>query len=872
MRLIKFDDDAFRNVYALSPSSSGVLHLRWKDTWDGATRDLDLILTNRNENESDWRSSTDSQMGRPRDDPYEKTKTALEEYDVLIAHSGGSEPEWIQLLAWGGTLSLNTPQTGSITSPSESANPGMLAVGAAHWSNPSLIETYSSRGPTPDGRVKPDGVAADCGETASRESAFCGTSQAAPHVAGMAALVRQRFPGYTPAQVVAYIEDNAEQRVRSPDPNNTWGHGFFVLPPLPVQASGVPSIRLVTPGTNSLTVDWDPPSGGGVTSITAYDIRHIETSADETVDANWTVIERAWTEGSGVLSYELHGLSGETRYDVQVRAVRATGSGSWSSTRTGTPAAPARVPHAPENLVASADGPTRIDLSWNAPSDDGGAAITGYRIEVSNNGSSWSDLVTNTRSSSTSHTDADLSAGITRYYRVSAINAAGRGPTSNVDWATTGAALAPDPVVETPTVSESAPAAGARFTLSATVRNQGNSRSDPTTLRYYQSSDSTITTGDTEVGTDLVSRLDGSEVGEESISLTAPSNPGTYYYGACVDGVPDESDTTNNCTTAVTVRVGAAPAPDLVVNTPTVSESAPVAGARFTLTVAVRNQGNGSSASTTLRYYQSTDAAITTSNMEVGTDSVFRLDALETEDKSISVTAPSDVGTYYYGACVDSVSDESDTTNNCSAAVTVTVGAAPAPDLVVDTPTVSESAPAAGASFTLNATVRNQGNGRSALTTLRYYRSTDSTITTSDTPAGTDSVSRLDGLETGDESISVAAPSDPGTYYYGACVESVSGESDTTNNCSAAVTVNVGAAPAPDLVVNTPTVSESSPTAGASFTLNATVRNQGSGCRVHHAALLPVHRLDDYHRGYGGGHGLSVPVSTHRRSETNRSA
>ena len=56
-------------------------------------------------------------------------------------------------------------------------------------------------------------------------------------------------------------------------------------------------------------------------------------------------------------------------------------------------------------------------------------------------------------------------------------------------------------------------------------------------------------------------------------------------------------------------------------------------------------------------------------------------------------------------------------------AVAVTVGAAPAPDLVVDAPTVSESAPAAGARFTLDVTVRNQGNGSSAFTTLRYYQS-----------------------------------------------------------------------------------------------------------------------------------------------------
>ena len=86
---------------------------------------------------------------------------------------------------------------------------------------------------------------------------------------------------------------------------------------------------------------------------------------------------------------------------------------------------------------------------------------------------------------------------------------------------------------------------------------------DSTTLRYYQSSDSTITTGDTEVGTDSVFRLDASESGDEWISLTAPSAPGTYYYGACVEAVSGESDTTNNCSPAVTVTVGAAPAPDL---------------------------------------------------------------------------------------------------------------------------------------------------------------------------------------------------------------------------------------------------------------------------------------------------------------------
>ena len=140
------------------------------------------------------------------------------------------------------------------------------------------------------------------------------------------------------------------------------------------------------------------------------------------------------------------------------------------------------------------------------------------------------------------------------------------------------ASLAPDLVVDNATVSDSAPAAGASFTLSAAVRNQGSGSSASTTLRYYQSTDSTITSGDTEVGTESVSRLDALESGDGSVSLTAPSTPGTYHYGACVDAVSDESDTTNNCSTAVAVAVGEAPAPDLVVDTAMVSDSAPAAG------------------------------------------------------------------------------------------------------------------------------------------------------------------------------------------------------------------------------------------------------------------------------------------------------
>ena len=401
----------------------------------------------------------------------------------------------------------------------------------------------------------------------------------------------------------------------------------------------------------------------------------------------------------------------------------------------------------------------------------------------------------------------------------------------------------PDLVVASPSVSPDSPAAGAALTLSATMRNDGNGASPATTLRYYRSTDATITTADTAVGTDAVGVLAAAGTIAQSISLTAPSSPGPYYYGACVDAVTGESDTTNNCSSSIAVTVLVTQqqqgVPDLVVASPSVSDHSPAAGVAFTLSATMRNDGDGDAAATTLRYYQSTDATITTADTVVGTAAVGVLAAAGTIAQSISLTAPSSPGAYYYGACVAAVTDESDTTNNCSSSTEVTVLVTQQqiqsqPDLEVGTPTVSDDSPATGAPLTLSATVRNDGNGASPATTLRYYRSTDATITTADTAVGTDAVGALAAAGTIAQLISLTAPSSPGTYYYGACVAAVTDESDTTNNCSSAVTVTVTAPPpapdrnTPDLVVLSPRVSNDSPAAGTAFTFSATVRNAGS--------------------------------------------
>ena len=96
-----------------------------------------------------------------------------------------------------------------------------------------------------------------------------------------------------------------------------------------------PTITAAHAGDEALTVLWEEPTG--VTDITAYDLRYILTSADETVDSNWTVKEDIWTDGP--VRYILTGLTDDSGYDVQVRAVTDV-DGSWSATAAGTPTEP----------------------------------------------------------------------------------------------------------------------------------------------------------------------------------------------------------------------------------------------------------------------------------------------------------------------------------------------------------------------------------------------------------------------------------------------------------------------------------------------------------------------------------------------------
>ena len=100
-------------------------------------------------------------------------------------------------------------------------------------------------------------------------------------------------------------------------------------------SAATPTIDSVRSEDTALNVSWSAPTTPPATT-TAYDVRHILSSASDKADGNWTVTDNAWT--SGTLTYTITGLTNGTSYDVQIRAVSANGDGAWSTTAIGQPA------------------------------------------------------------------------------------------------------------------------------------------------------------------------------------------------------------------------------------------------------------------------------------------------------------------------------------------------------------------------------------------------------------------------------------------------------------------------------------------------------------------------------------------------------
>ena len=188
-------------------------------------------------------------------------------------------------------------------------------------------------------------------------------------------------------------------------------------------------------GETEVELDWDRPDSDGGSAITGY---RIEVSED---GGDWEDLEED-TE-SAATRYVHEGAEPGTEYRYRVRAINAVGEGPPSN--VAETATEAGVPGAPTDLEAEADGPTEVDLDWEAPASDGGSAVTGYRIEVSEDGDDWDDLEGDTESTATRYVHRGARPGTRYWYRVRAINAVGEGAPSNRTHATTEASVSDAP-------------------------------------------------------------------------------------------------------------------------------------------------------------------------------------------------------------------------------------------------------------------------------------------------------------------------------------------------------------------------------------------------------------------------------------------
>ena len=163
-----------------------------------------------------------------------------------------------------------------------------------------------------------------------------------------------------------------------------------------------------------VTLSWLVPLSNGGIPITDY---AIESSID-----NGTTWVRVTDSVTTATYATLTGLVGNTTYLFRVRAVNTAGLGAASNTAQATPT-PNSAPSVVRNIVATSTlmGAT---VSWTAPIDNGGGAITGYIVDYSTDGTSF---VGSLRFSSYARSAVftGLTGGVAHTIRVRATNAYG---------------------------------------------------------------------------------------------------------------------------------------------------------------------------------------------------------------------------------------------------------------------------------------------------------------------------------------------------------------------------------------------------------------------------------------------------------------
>ncbi|HEY8110778.1 MAG TPA: fibronectin type III domain-containing protein, partial [Candidatus Nitrosotenuis sp.] len=186
----------------------------------------------------------------------------------------------------------------------------------------------------------------------------------------------------------------------------------FAIATVPSTPTGLTAVA-VSP--TQVNLFWSVPTSDGGAAISGYKIEYKTGSFYSTL-----------VENTGqVTTYSHTGMTTGTAYTYKISAINSIGTSTASSDVSITPtsASTATAPGIPTGFTATAVSPTKIDLSWNAPSNNGGYPITGYKIQYRTGSDQYADLISNTASTTTTFSHNGVTAGQLYIYRVYTITA-----------------------------------------------------------------------------------------------------------------------------------------------------------------------------------------------------------------------------------------------------------------------------------------------------------------------------------------------------------------------------------------------------------------------------------------------------------------
>lgn len=228
-----------KDIFPFIPFGPGIetqIILSWDD-WQNVDQDYDLALLDKDGNLI--AKSEDPQGGELGQLPAEAFFYEFPDSEVYLLAIQNYDDKargdaTFDLFIHGGLIHPDlVVAERSLSSPSDAR--GAFAVGAVNWAD-DVLEPYSSQGPTADGRIKPDLSAPSVVDSASyAPEAFDGTSAAAPHAAGAAALVLQAFPDYGPDDIAAFLQQRSKDLGPS-GPDDAFGAGRLELGDTPAGA------------------------------------------------------------------------------------------------------------------------------------------------------------------------------------------------------------------------------------------------------------------------------------------------------------------------------------------------------------------------------------------------------------------------------------------------------------------------------------------------------------------------------------------------------------------------------------------------------------------------------------------------------------